>query len=75
MHPPLIAIAHTKNHPVQSTPGFNSSHVLLDGIREFCEHRLAADLNIVVPYADEDLRLERVRKDVGVALHLHKKHK
>lgn len=44
--------------------------MLLDGIRQLREHRLAANLHLVVPNAYENLRLERVREDVGVALHL-----
>lgn len=44
--------------------------MLFDGIRQLREHRLAANLHLIVPNAHENLRLERVREDVGVALHL-----
>lgn len=50
--------------------GLDGGHVLLDGVREFGEHRLAANLELVVPYANEHLRLERVGEDVRVALNL-----
>lgn len=45
-------------------------YMQLDGIREFGEHRLAANLELVVPYANEHLRLERVRENVGIAFNL-----
>lgn len=44
--------------------------MLLDGVGELREHCLAADLYLVVPNANEYLRLERIREDVGVAFHL-----
>ena len=42
----------------------------LDGVRELGEHGLAANLELVIPYANEHLRLERVGEDVWVALYL-----
>lgn len=49
---------------------FESREVLLDGIGEFGEHGLAADLHLVVPNTNKNLRLERIWENVGVALHL-----
>ena len=42
----------------------------LHGIGELGEHRLAADLELVVPHAHKHLRLKGVGEDVGIALHL-----
>lgn len=42
----------------------------LDSVRKLGEHCLAADLEAVVPYSHENLCLERIWKNIRIALHL-----
>lgn len=65
-----IAFATPRRGARPSTCSLEQGQVLLDGIRQLGEHRLAADLHLVIVNAHKNLCLERVRKDVRVALHL-----